>query len=186
MGGTGQCGPSPGKPFWANKTSHAWGLVFAQGLSRQPHCGIPLGQSLCVQLAKPAEKGSLWLPCIWLSYIRHLFIIWGGFTLTKIDYVWEDWSVWIVITPGFHPSLVMIRLRVRSTCWAQCQAFDGHAGNLLTVLYRVHNVQIATVCLYGAYELFEGSLLHSLHCCCCDLEVSAWAVRHAPQPGHSQ
>ena len=33
-----------------------------QGLNDQPHHGIPLEQSLCVQLAKPAEKGSLQIP----------------------------------------------------------------------------------------------------------------------------
>ena len=38
--------------------------------------------------------------------------------------------------------------------------FYGHAGDLLTVLYGVQDVQIAAVCLYGAYGAFEGSLLH--------------------------
>ena len=82
-------------------------------------------------------------------------------------------------------SLEMTKLRVASTCWAQCQS---SMVIQVTCWYsctgKVQDVQIATVCLYGACEAFEGSFLHNLHCCSCDLEVNTWVVRHAPQPEH--
>ena len=38
----------------------------------------------------------------------------------------------------------------------------------------------------GLCRAFEGSLLCSLHCCSCDLEISTWAVRNTSCPGHPQ
>ena len=64
--------------------------------------------------------------------------------------------------------------------------FQGHTGDLLTVLHWLHDMQITTLCLYGACGAFEGSFLHSSHCCSCDLWVTTWVVRHASQPGHPQ
>ena len=61
---------------------------------------------------------------------------------------------------------------------------QGHTGDLLTVLDCIQNVQITTVGLNGTCRAFEGSLLHSSHCCSCDLEMGTWVVRHASWPGH--
>ena len=61
----------------------------------------------------------------------------------------------------------------------------GHASDLLTVFYRVHDTQIAAIGFNWAHETFEGSPLHGWYCCCSDLNVCIWSIRHAPQPGHS-
>ena len=40
--------------------------------------------------------------------------------------------------------------------------FQGHTGNLLTVLNCIQDMQIAAVGLYGAYKPFEGGLFTAL------------------------
>ena len=58
-----------------------------------------------MQLAKSAERGSPQIPLVWLSYMKHPFVIGGGFAHMRSYGVQEGQSVWTVIAPGFHPAV---------------------------------------------------------------------------------
>ena len=62
----------------------------------------------------------------------------------------------------------------------------GHTSDLWTVPYWVQGAQIAAICFNGACGSLKGSLLHSSHHHCSDLEVGVKSIRHAPQQGHPQ
>ena len=150
MGGTCLCAPSPGQPFGASRTGHTWDRTFTQGPSGQPLHAIPLEQSLCVQLVKPAEKrvssDSLGLAVLYKIPYHN----WRWF-LSHKNWLSSGGSVCLtIITPGSHPAVLQWLDSGLDLPAEPETVFNGHAGDLLTGMYRVQDVLITTVCLYGA------------------------------------
>ena len=154
---------------------HTWGLACAPDLDGQSHHDISFKQPCCVPPL---------IPLVWPFCIGHLFIVGGDFVHIGTGCIQKDLSVWTVIAPGFYPALQKWPNAGLDPPAGLMPVFQGHTGDLLIVLHWVQDMQITTICLYGACGALKGSFSQSLHCCSCDLEVSTWVVRHAPQLGH--
>ena len=122
-----------------------------------------------MQLAKPAEKGSLLIPWVWLSYMRHLSIIWSGFTLTN----------WLSMGGSFcfnchHPrvpscTLAITRLRVGSTCRAWHQT---SMAMQVTCWLPCTESRMWILQLYASMGLVEP--LRAVTCMACTTAAMTW------------
>ena len=123
MHGTFQYVPLLGQPCEAKRTGHTWGQTCAPGLDDQPHCGIPLEQPFCVQLAKPAERRSPLIPWIWLFLYRIPWLSKRWFH-SHSNWLTSGGSIFLDCYLPKVPSqsLEMTKHRVGSACWAWCQS----------------------------------------------------------------
>ena len=186
MDDTVQYVPSPGQPCEAKRTGHTWGQACIPGPDDQPHHGTPLEQPLCI-----AGKTS------WKRVSSDSLGLALQYRMPFLSRRWfHSYKNWLnlggsVCLDCHHPrvpshSLEMTKLRVGSVCWAWCQSSKVIQATCWLPCTCIQNMQITTVCLYGTYEAFEGTLMHSSHCCSCNLEVSTWVVRHTSWLGHPQ
>ena len=62
--------------------------------------------------------------------------------------------------------------------------FGSHTGNLCTILYQVHNMQVTPLHIDETCGALEGHLLHGSYCHCSDSLVDAQGFGHTHGPGH--
>ena len=85
---------------------------------------------------------------------------------------WVSWFKWALLQgPILHPHNYEAQDTVCPL--GLMPIVSSHTSNLWTISYQIQDIQVTAVCLNGAGEALEASLLHGSHCCGSDSVVCA-------------